>query len=463
MVAQRLRGDGHKQVLILTADAGSGHRSAAQAIQAALQERYADRCLTAVINPMRMAGSPPFLQAVAEDHFDDLVQKDPALYELSYRMSDSITTAAIIDQVLSVLLYDTLKGIVDQYRPDAIVCTYPLFLEPLNFVFDRAGRSFPLISVITDLVTVHTLWFNPRVHLCLVPTRQARKKALRNGVPADRIHVTGMPVHPCFSAETRSQKEIRAQLGWLPDVPTALIVGGTRVAKAPEIARLIDRAGLKIQQAIVAGGDEAVYARLSAESWRGPTHIYGFASNMPALIRASDVVITKAGGLIVSETLACERPLIFCSAIPGQETGNVQYVTSAGAGDWAPSPAQVLASLVRWLARGGEMLAERTAHAARLGHPYAVYQVAELVWDMANSEPLPIHVEPNLRAAALFPLKAGVQVSRMLDKFEQDVRGLTDTEMARLAMWCVNQIERPSDLERVNRALRERMDRLVSG
>jgi UDP-N-acetylglucosamine:LPS N-acetylglucosamine transferase len=412
---------------------------------------------------MRIAGSPSFLQAMAEDHFDDLVQKDPALYELSYRMSDSITTAAIVDQVISVLLHDTLKGIVDQYRPDAIVCTYPLFLEPLNFVFDRAGRSFPLISVITDLVTVHTLWFNPRVHLCLVPTRQARKKALRNGVPADRIHVTGLPVHPRFSAETRSQADIRAQLGWLPDVLTALIVGGTRLAKVPEISRLIDRAGLKIQQAIVTGGDEALHARLLAEQWRGPTHVYGFASNMPALIRASDLVITKGGGLIVSETLACERPIIFCSAIPGQETGNVQHVTSAGAGDWAPSPSQVLACLVRWLANGGDVLAERTAHAARLGHPHAVYQVAELIWDMANSDPVAIHAEPNLRAAALFPLKAGVQVTRMLDRFDSDLRGLTDNEMARLAMWCVNQIERPSDLERVSRALRERMNRLAPG
>jgi 1,2-diacylglycerol 3-beta-galactosyltransferase len=453
--------DSRKRILILTADAGSGHRSAALAIEAVLQERYSDGCVTAVVNPLRAAGSPPFLQNVTEAHFDEMVQRDPALYELSYRLSDSIATAALIDQVIAVLLHDTLRAMIDQYQPDVVVCTHPFFLEPLNFVFDRSGQMVPLVSVITDLITVHTLWFNPRVHLCLVPTRQAYKKALRNGLPPDRIQITGVPVHPRFSAETRSQADIRAELDWQPDLPAALLVGGTRVTKVEEIARLIDRAGLRLQLAVVTGGDKAAYRHLSARRWSGPTYVYGFADNMPALIRACDLVITKAGGLITSETLACERPLLFCSAIRGQETGNVKYVASAGAGDWAPKPLQVLAHLARWLENDGELLKQRTANSASLGSPHAAYQAAALIWDLATSEPMPTQPEPNLRTAAMFPLMAGVQVTRMFDRLEQDLRNLTDTEMARLAAWCVNQIETRSDLERVGRVLHERMNKLT--
>ncbi len=455
------RQDNHKRVLILTADAGTGHRSAAQAIEAALQARYADGCVAAVVNPLRAAGSPPFLQAMAEEHYDEVSQKDPALYELSYRLSDSITTAAIIDQVVAVLLHDALRGIIDEYRPDAVVCTHPIYLEPLNFVFDRSRHTIPLVSIITDLVTVHTLWFNPRVHLCLVPTRQAHKKALRNGVPPDRVHITGVPVHPRFGAETRPQVEIRADLGWQPDLPAVLLVGGTRVRKVSDIARLIDHAGMSLQMVIVAGGDQDLYREVSSSRWHGPTFLYGFADNMPALIRASDVVVTKAGGLIVSEALACERPIIFCNAIRGQETGNVKYVTSADAGDWAPKPLQVLAHLTRWLDNGGELLRQRTANAARLGHPNAAYEAADLIWDLVSSELVPMQREPNLRTAAMFPLMAGVQVTRMFDRLEQDLRNLTDTEMARLAAWCVNQIETRSDLDRVGQALHQRMDKLA--
>ncbi|MGQ9786534.1 MAG: MGDG synthase family glycosyltransferase, partial [Anaerolineae bacterium] len=97
-----------KRVLILTADAGSGHRSAAIAIEAALQERYGAQCSSIVINPLRAASTPSFLQAVTEDNYNEMVRKDPALYELSYWLSDSLATAAIIDQVVAVMLHDTL-------------------------------------------------------------------------------------------------------------------------------------------------------------------------------------------------------------------------------------------------------------------------------------------------------------------------------------------------------------------
>ncbi len=449
--------DRKRKILILTADAGFGHRSAALAIQAALQERYSGRCIITIVNPLREAGSPGILQTVAEDRYDDWVQNDMALYELGYRITDATPATTLIEQVFSALLNDPLKDLLDRYQPHVVVSTYPFYLEPLTFVFDQVEEALPLVSVITDLVTVHTLWFNPQVDLCLVPTERARKKALRSSVPADRIHVTGLPVHPQFGAETRPPAEIRAELGWT-DMPTVLIVGGTRVPNVPEIARLIDRSGLKLQLAVVAGGDEDLYARLAATTWRGQVHVYSFVENMPALIHASDLVVTKAGGLIVSETLACGRPLILSSAISGQETGNVEHVTSMGAGDWAPTPREVLTHLVRWLADGGTTLAERTANARRAGRPQAAYGVADLVWELAETGPRPSPPELTLRSAARLPLKAGVQVSRVIDRVEQELRGVTDSELARLAVWCANQIETEADLKRIAEAVNQRID-----
>jgi len=443
--------------LILTADAGFGHRSAALAIEAAMQERYGDRCGITIVNPLREAGTPAIFQTAAEERYDDWVRLAPGLYELSYRVSDAIPTTAIIEQLSSVLLHSVLRELLDRHQPDVVISTYPFYLEPLNFVYDRRERAVPLVSVITDLVTVHTLWFNPQVDLCLVPTEQARDKALRSGVPADRVHITGLPVHPRFGAEARPPAQIRAELGWKTDLPTALIVGGTRVPHVPQIARLIDRAGLKVQLAIVTGGDEALHEQLVAEKWRGPVHVYGFAQDMPALIHASDLVITKAGGLMVSEALACGRPLIVCSAISGQETGNVEYVTSAGAGDWAPSPVEVLSCLVRWLVPRGEVLIERTANARRVGRPYAVYEVVDRVWQLAETGPRPSPGDLKWRSAARLPLKAGARVSQAIDRLEQELRNVTDTELARLAVWCINQIETVADLERIAGVLSERI------
>lgn len=455
VATQPPQSDDPKRILILTADAGFGHRSAALAIEAAIQEKYGGLCITNIINPLREEGMPSILQKVAEERHDQYMQNERG-YELGFRISDATATSALIEQIFSALMRDPLKELLDREQPDVVVCTYLFFLEPLNFVFDRIGETLPVVSVITDLVSVHTIWFNPRVDLCLVPTEQAREKALRNGVPADRIRVTGLPVHPRFGAETRPQDEIRAELGWKADIPVALIVGGTRVPNVPEIARLIDRAGLGIQLAIVAGGDEETYAQLAAESWRGDVHVYGFVKNMPALIHASDLVISKAGGLITSEALACGRPLILFSAT-GQETGNRKYVTWAGAGDWAPSPTEVLAHLVRWLADGMSLLNERIANARRVGRPRAAYDVADLVWELAETGPRPAPRDRSLRSAARLPLKASTQVSRAIDRLEQELRGLTDAELARLATWCVNQIETETDLKRIAKAISERI------
>lgn len=460
MSPQSLEPDDRKRIMILTADAGFGHRSAAVAIEAAMRARYGDRCTSTILNPLHEAGSPGVLQTLAEERYNGWIIKDPLFYELGYRLSDAIAAAAFIEQVYSLLLHDPLKELIDRHSPDVVVSTYPFYLEPLNFVFDRAEATVPQVSVITDLVTVHTIWFNPRVDLCLVPTEQARQKALRNGVPADRIHVTGLPVHPRFGAETRSPAKIRAELGWGLDRPTVLIVGGTWVANVPEVARLIDRSGFasKMQLVIVAGGDEDLYARLVNEKWRGEVKVYGFVDNMPDFIHASDLVMTKAGGLIVSETLACGRPLILFSAISGQETGNVEYVTSAGAGDWAATPAEALACLVRWLTDDGTLLAERTANARRVGRSQAVYEVVNLVWELAETGPRPVPRDLTLRSAVRLPLKAGAHVSRVIDKVEQDLREATDAELARLATWCINQIETEADLKRIAEVVSQRIN-----
>jgi len=449
--------DDRKRVLILTADAGYGHRSAALAIEAAMQERYGQRCATSILNPLREEGAPSILQTLSEEGHDRYVQSELGIYDLGYRISDGVATAALLEQIFSALLHDPLKELLARQQPDVVVSTYPFFLEPLGFAVERTGGATPLVSVITDLVAVHTIWFNPRVDLCLVPTEQVRQKALRRDVPADRIHITGLPVHPRFGAETRSPVQIRGELGWRTDLPTALMVGGTRVSNVLEVARLIDRSGLKVQLAIVAGGDKKLHAQLTTETWRGQVHIYGFAKNMPALIHASDLVMTKAGGLIVSETLACGRPLILFSSTAGQETGNVEYVTSNGAGDWAPTPADALACLVRWLAGDRAVLAQRTANARRAGHPQAVYNVVDLVWELVETGPRPTPRELNLRRAARLPLKAGAQVSQAIDKLEQELRGVTDAELARLATWCVNQIDTENELRRIAEVISQRI------
>ena len=80
------------------------------------------------------------------------------------------------------------------------------------------------------------------------------------------------------------------------------------------------------------------YNAANQMTWHIPVKIFNFVENMPTLMHASDIMLCKAGGLIVTESLACGLPMILIDVIPGQETGNAEYVMAYGAGDMSETP-----------------------------------------------------------------------------------------------------------------------------
>jgi 1,2-diacylglycerol 3-beta-galactosyltransferase len=110
---------------------------------------------------------------------------------------------------------------------------------------------------------------------------------------------------------------------------------------------------------------------------------------MPPRLHAADLVLSKAGGLAVSEALAAGCPLLLVDVIPGQETGNADYVCDAGAGALAPGPVEALEVLCHWLADGGAGLRARAGVARRLGRPRAALDAAELAWQAAEAGATP--------------------------------------------------------------------------
>jgi len=168
-----------------------------------------------------------------------------------------------------------------------------------------------------------------------------------------------------------------------------------------------------LQLLVVAGGDDELYDQLQSEEWHGPAHVYNFVDNMPELMHASDCIICKAGGLIVTESLACGLPLLLVDVLPGQETGNADYVVQGGAGALSPAPLDGLETLCHWLLRGGEGLAQCAENARRLGKPRAAYDVAERAWAVAQAGPGPASRLRLLHRSRLVTLLRRFQVPRI--------------------------------------------------
>lgn len=376
-----------KRILILTADAGFGHRSAANAVAAALEQKHGADCQIKILNPLEDRRAPFYLRDSGAD-YDRILRVAPDLYKLGYEASDNEIPSLFFENALTLGLYEIMHDLIRTEKPDAIVSTYPLFQAPLTTYFKLNRYYVPLTLIVTDLATVHRIWFSPGVDLCMVPTTEVHDLAVSNGIAQNKLHITGIPVSPAFAGKRPRKSALRKQLGWNLNLPTILAVGSRRVDQLMENLNVLNHFGRPLQIVAVAGKDDELYAQLQAVEWHVPAHIYNFVTNMPELMLAADAILCKAGGLVVTESLAAGLPQLLVDVIPGQEEGNRDYVVKNGAADMIESPLEMLETVAHLTADGGALLKKRAQNARRLGRPNSALDVAEMVWRSALRGPV---------------------------------------------------------------------------
>lgn len=374
-----------KRILILYADAGFGHRSAALAVKAGLEEKYGAECLIEMVNPLQDDRTPFYLRDSQTD-YDTIIRSVPELYRFGYDVSDATVPTLMVETALILMLYDVLNDLVQRFKPDAIVTTYPVYQAPLDAVFTMKQVNIPLATVVTDLVNVHRVWFNIGTQRLLVPTPNVKQHAVKAGLPEEKIQVTGIPVSTIISKEKRSKAEIRADLGLDPDRFTILVAGSKRVEGLPDILDGLNHSGHPIELVLIAGGDDELYQKLRLVDWHVPVRIYNYIDFLPALLNASDAVICKAGGLIVSEAMAAGLPMILINVIPGQESGNAEFVISNGAGEMAENSSQLLEVVAHWLDNDRLIWKQRRDCSINHGKPDAAFQIADEVYQLSQLE-----------------------------------------------------------------------------
>jgi 1,2-diacylglycerol 3-beta-galactosyltransferase len=372
-----------RRILILTADAGFGHRSAARAVAQALDENWGSQCQCAIVNPV-VDWPAPFFLARSQLEYDHTVQAHPGFYRLSYQASDSRLASALVESSLAVLLKKTMQAILASYRPDVVLTTFHLYNAPLQAALAHGRPPRPFFCVVTDLAEVHQLWFQPGPARLFTPTPQVRQQAIAGGFPAARVVVSGIPVAPAFARPTLPRAGLRAALGWDPGRFTLLFVGSRRIHHVYEHLLAIDRSELDLQLALVCGGNAELYRQVAARPWRLPLHLYDYVENVPELMRAADALVSKAGGLVIAEGLACGLPLLLIDQIPGQERGNARYVQQCKAGLALQTPEDMVQTLNSLLSEDGGILKQVTDNARRVGRPGAAFQIAAELWQAAQ-------------------------------------------------------------------------------
>ena len=365
------------RVLFLFSDTGGGHRSAAEAVIEALNLEYGDRISTSMVDVFKDYAPRPFNRM--PELYPHMVRV-PRAWELSYRLSDGNRRARLITASAWPYLRSKTRSLILQHPSDLIVSVHPLANAPALRALRTLGtQEAPFVTVVTDLVTTHALWYHRRARLCLVPTVMAYQRALECGLLPKQLQVTGLPVADRFCHLNGNRHEIRRKLGWREDLPVILLVGGGEgMGPLEKTARAIDAARLPVSRVVITGRNRELKSRLEGRRWSIPTQVYGFVKEMPDFMQAADILVTKAGPGTISEAFNAGLPMILYSRLPGQEDGNVSYVTSQGAGVWAPHPDQIVAAVKNWIECPEEW--SQAANASRrLARPDAARQIARIL------------------------------------------------------------------------------------
>jgi 1,2-diacylglycerol 3-beta-galactosyltransferase len=392
-----------RTILFLIADTGAGHRSAANAIRNALtliaqkeQEEWLAQQQTGTKEQVSVP-APPGYRIEIIDVFEEYsrfplretmklygpaIRYRPKLYGRVYRLSNQIQRFSAMETVSTPLIRNGLLRLVTSVKPDVIVSVHPLLNHVTLHALRDLDMHLPFITVVTDLVSAHNAWFARGADAYIVPTEYAREVALKQGMDPGRVHVLGMPIDPKFTQPLESKQELQRKLGLEPGLPVVLLVGGGEGAMGlRSAAHAISQARLPVQLLIITGRNKRLYVQLQRErsSLHLPARVFGFVQNMPEMMHASDVIVTKAGPGTICEALACDLPIILSGYVPGQEEGNVTYVQENKVGVLAYDSVELINMLRRLVKPGSELLRRELENAKRVSRPRASFDIANCI------------------------------------------------------------------------------------
>lgn len=366
------------KILILYSSLGSGHVSAAKALKEAFLQ-FPD---VEVFSEDALAHANSVYRNTITQIYEQLSEKVPLLYKAFYEGSDVDDLERAIDSNLTWArlerpFFRKLGRFVKEKDPDVVVCVQQIPSRLLQLLDQEDEISTPQYVVVTDTIA-HSTWINQGVDGYFLPNDLSANFLKQRGVNPDLLHVTGIPIH-LESDKPKSQKEVRSRHNLPIDARIITLFGG---GLNPRRVHLMLSDLLKHSDAdmiILAAGRNGDLLETVADLDSSPTvtlQKLGTIDYVDDLIVASDLIITKAGGLITSEILARGTPMVIVDPIPGQEEQNADVIAAAGAGVQLRL-LEMVTPAIQYLLNHPERLAEMQKAALAIGQPRAALNIAE--------------------------------------------------------------------------------------
>ncbi len=370
--------------LILSCSGGAGHIRAAEAL-------HRTALLTGL--PIRTGHydvldftSRLFKRFYSESYIQ-MVNRAPELWGYLYQQSERKPYEKKgLFKRFDQLNYNRYLRTLRELRPDAIICTHFLPYISVSSELRKNNITAPVFAATTDF-DIHQLWIDSIIERFFVFNKESAWQLQSKHVPANKIKITGIPIMPEFQFKEKS-KAVRRKLDLNINHFTLLMLsGGYGIGRVKETVEQVASTfntfpKRKFNLLIVCGKNDSARTELQAMCFpkNVDPRIYGFVANIHELMDASDVLISKAGGLTSSEAMAKSLPMLIIDPIPGQESRNTDVIVEHGAG-WKAMNLANLSYKLQNILETPSLLAKAQTAARHLAKPNAAIKILTDVYD----------------------------------------------------------------------------------
>ena len=362
-----------KRILILTASFGEGHNSAARGVRDGLV-RVAPEGTEVELRDLFAEAYGPANELVRRGYLG-LVNFVPRAWGAVYGWLDRKTD---FDNEFARFskLKDHFTALLDRFQPDVVICTFPAYPNVLRQIRGENPDSIlpcKSVVVVTDSITINAAWYGCSADYFLVANEQSASVLGAVGVAPEKIKIFGFPVSPKFADYAGSNRVLPSN----NSERRVLYMIHAATRRAPELVRRL--ADLGVDLTVTIGRAHKLRTAIEAAVDGRPAKIVGWTDELPRMLHESHLLIGKAGGATVQETIAAGCPMIINHVVAGQEEGNARLIIETNSGVIAHSPVEVVTQLQRAFADDAKQWHEWVANIAKLSRPRAALDMAEFL------------------------------------------------------------------------------------
>lgn len=365
-----------RPILILSSAFGEGHNAAARNLAIALAAQDPERKVE--IRDLFAEAYGP-LYSLAQKGYFLFINHFPGLWGAFYKYLDRDRKApgrvAIYQRAARLL-----RRTISEMQPAVIASTYPGYNHLLDHLHGKIDRPYRTVTVVTDSISINSLWYSGHSDLFLVPNEITARVMQNAGVSAEKLRVSGFPVPPIF--ETLRGRRLSPEQTHRLKVLFLVNPGQKNAGEILKQLGMVE--GIELSAAC--GRDEELRKSLQkvATFLPRPIKIEGWMQDLPEKLASSHLVVAKAGGATVQECLAAATPLIMSQIVPGQEEGNAELLTEADCGCSAITPQAVGTAVRHAISHGYQVWNTWEANAWKTGTPEGARNSALAVLDEAE-------------------------------------------------------------------------------